>query len=276
MANSQNGWPVDKSGANQDRAPIYGNVKVPNGVLEGDVATVLRWVARRYHETVEPLVAGTCWGWFVKPIEGGSSISNHASGTAIDLNADQHPIAVAASKNMTAKQIAACHAIVKAAGGVIRWGGDYTGRPDPMHWEIVGSKAATAALAKKIRTEEDDVALTTDDINKVAAAAAKAVWATEWTNPANGRKTTAAGFQCYNDVVNANSANAGADKVITSLTPLITAGKVDVDELVAKLVGPLTTSVIASLPADRDDVTPAELQDAIVGALKILVDRPAA
>lgn len=224
MANSQNGWPVDKTGASQDRDPIYGNVKVPNGVLGGDVTTVLRWVAKRYHETVEPLVAGTCWGWFVKQIEGGSSISNHASGTAIDLNADQHPIGVAATKNFTAAQIAACHAIVKAAGGVIRWGGDYTGRPDPMHWEIVGSKAATAALAKKIRSEEDDVPLTDAEINKVAAAAAKAVWATEWTNPANGKKTTAAGFQSYNDVVNDNAAN----KVITTLSPLIATGRADV------------------------------------------------
>lgn len=165
MATSQNGWPVDKTGSSQDRNPIYGNVKVPNGVRKGDVATVLRWVAERYNATVEPLVAGTCWGWFVKSIEGSKSISNHASGTAIDLNADQHPMGVAASKNFTAKQIAACHAIVKAAGGVIRWGGDYTGRPDPMHWEIVGSAAATAALAKKIM--EDDVALTAADWTKL-------------------------------------------------------------------------------------------------------------
>lgn len=157
MPNSQNGWPVDRSGANQDRNPIYGSVRVPNGVLKGDVAVVLRWVAKRYHETVEPLRAGTCWGWFVKSIEGSSSISNHASGTAIDLNADQHPMGVSASKNMSAKEIAACRAIVKASGGVVRWGGDYSGRPDPMHWEIVGSKAATAALAKKIRNEEDEL-----------------------------------------------------------------------------------------------------------------------
>lgn len=158
MANSQNGWPVDKTGASQDRNPIYGNVKVPNGVLAGDVATVLRWVAKRFHETVQPLVAGTCWGWFVKSIEGSTSISNHASGTAIDLNADQHPMGVAASTNFTPAQIAACHAIVKAAGGVIRWGGDYTGRPDPMHWEIVGSRSAVAAFAKTIgSTEEDDM-----------------------------------------------------------------------------------------------------------------------
>lgn len=175
MSNSQNGWPVDKSGANQDRNPIYGSVKVPNGVLKGDVAVVLRYVAKRYHETVEPLRGGTCWGWFVKPIEGSASISNHASGTAIDLNADQHPMGVAASKTFSAKEIAACRAIVKACDGAVRWGGDYSGRPDSMHWEVVGSKAATAALAKKIRAavapqpQEDDVELSDHIGNKAYA-----------------------------------------------------------------------------------------------------------
>jgi len=163
MAKSQNGWPVDQTGANQDRNPIYGDVKVPNGVLKGDVAIVLRWVAERFHETVEPLAGGTCWGWYVKSIEGSTSISNHASGTAIDLNADQHPMGVAASKTFTAAQIGACHAIIKACGGVVRWGGDYTGRPDPMHWEIVGTRTQVAALAARIQRGELPMALSDTD-----------------------------------------------------------------------------------------------------------------
>jgi hypothetical protein len=154
MANSQNGWPVDTSGAKQDRDPIYPGIAVPNGVLSGDVATVLRWVARRWNDTVEPLVAGSCWGWFVKKIEGSSTISNHASGTAIDLNASRHPMGRPVSENMSVKQIAACHALEAASGGVVRWGGDFS-RPDPMHWEIVGSESATAALARKIESEGD-------------------------------------------------------------------------------------------------------------------------
>lgn len=167
VATSQNGWPVDTTGAHQDRDPIYGNVKVPNGVLEGDVATVFRWVAERYHKTVEPLVAGTCWGWFVKTIIGSATISNHASGTAIDLNADQHALGTKASASMTDRQIDACHAIVTAADGVIRWGGDYTGRPDPMHWEIVGTKSETAAFARKIRSEGDDMPITNADVDTI-------------------------------------------------------------------------------------------------------------
>jgi hypothetical protein len=180
VVNSQNGWPVDRTGAGQDRSPIHGAVTVPNGVLKGDVAVVLRWVARQFDETVEPLKAGTCWGWFVKNIEGSASISNHASGTAIDLNADRHPMGVAASKTFTAKQVAACRAIETAAGGVVRWGGSYSGRPDSMHWEINAPAAKVKAFADKIRSEEDDMGLTADDkkwISAQIATIAEQVWA---------------------------------------------------------------------------------------------------
>ena len=149
MPLSQNGWPV-ASAEEQDRDPIFGNVKVPNGVLKGDVAIIFRYVAKRFDETVESLRAGTCWGWFVKKIEGSNTYSNHASGTAIDLNADRHPMGIPASQNMTPRQIAACRQIVADCEGVIRWGGDYSGRPDPMHWEINAGKTAVHNLAGKL------------------------------------------------------------------------------------------------------------------------------
>lgn len=155
MSTSQNGWPVDRSGASQDRGPLVRDITVPNGVLAGDVAVVFRWLARQFDARVEQLMKGSCWGWFVKPIEGSQTISNHASGTAVDLNADKHPMGVSASKTFTTGQIAACHAILAEADGVLRWGGDYTGRPDPMHWEIVGSAAQVRALANKIGSGED-------------------------------------------------------------------------------------------------------------------------
>lgn len=163
---SQNGWPVvDKAAC--DLGPLIPGIVVPNGVLAGDVAVVFRWLADRYDDVVEHLVPGTCWGWFVKTIEGGDSISNHASATAIDLNADQHPMGQAAAKSFSAGQIMECRAIVKAAGGVLRWGGDYSGRPDSMHWEINASAAAVKALAAKLRKQDD---VTNDDIDKIADA----------------------------------------------------------------------------------------------------------
>lgn len=160
---SQNGWAVDETGAGQDRTAVAG-VTFPNGVRRGDVATVLLYVATRYHHEVEPLRAGTCWGWYVKGIEGSTAISNHASGTAIDLNADRHPLGVAGTH--TPAQVAAIHRIVADCRHVVRWGGDYTGRKDPMHFEIVGTEGATAALAHDIL----EAPVTPAEIDAVATA----------------------------------------------------------------------------------------------------------
>lgn len=164
MSKSQNGWPVVAKSA-CDLEPLIPGIVVPNGVLAGDVAVVFRWLADRYDDVVEHLVPGTCWGWFVKTIEGGDSISNHASATAIDLNADKHPMGQAAAKSFSAGQIMECRAIVKAAGGVLRWGGDYSGRPDSMHWEINASAAAVKALAAKLK--EAHVPLTPTDVELI-------------------------------------------------------------------------------------------------------------
>lgn len=171
MANSQNGWPVDRTGAQQDRSAVAG-VTFPNGVRRGDVATVLHYVAYRFHREVEPLHAGWCWGWYVKNIEGSSAISNHASGTAIDLNAPSHPIGRRGT--FSAAKVRAIRRILADCDGVVRWGGDYTGRADEMHFEIIKGAAAVAALARKIRAEENPV---TQPAPPTAAQVADAVWA---------------------------------------------------------------------------------------------------
>jgi hypothetical protein len=242
MTKSQNGWPVATAGQ-QDTAPIYGAVTVPNGVLKGDVAVVLREVARRFHTTVEPLVKNTCWGWYVKPIEGSSTVSNHASGTAVDLNADQHPMGVSASHNFSTTQIKACHAIVAAMDGVVRWGGDYTGRPDPMHWEIVGTAAATKKLAAKITAEreDDDMPLTSND--------GKTIWNTDaipnppFRSDAKTNKTTTADFalgDVWNRIGAIQTTLAAQSKTIAAL-----ASKDNVDE------GQIITGILAGLGAEQ-------------------------
>jgi len=150
MPNSQNGWPVATT-TQQDDEPLIGSIEVPNGVLKGNVAVIFRWLATEYNKRVEPLQAGECWGWFVKKIEGSNSYSNHASGTAVDFNAPDNPMGVPTKKVMTAAQIAECHNLEDESNDVLRWGGDYVTRPDAMHWEIVGSRAAASKLAKKIK-----------------------------------------------------------------------------------------------------------------------------
>lgn len=169
MANSQNGWPVDTTGASQDRGEVAG-VSFPNGVRKGDVATVLHYVARRFNAEVERLMLGSCWGWFDRPVRGASSISNHASGTAIDFNAPKHPLGAVGT--FSAAQRTAIAKILRDCDGVVRWGGNYSGRKDEMHFEIIGNAAQVKALANKINNPpEDDMPSVDDLVNGIAKAA---------------------------------------------------------------------------------------------------------
>lgn len=147
MPNSQNGWPV--AGHSQMFDGKVLGVEFPNGFLAGDVEVIFKWLITQLNNRVEKIDNGGCWGWFVKTIEGGSSISNHASGTAIDYNAPNHPMGVRNTYSVNDR--AEIHSILRYLEGVVRWGGDYTGRADDMHFEINAGRAAVKRVADKIR-----------------------------------------------------------------------------------------------------------------------------
>lgn len=155
MSTSQNGYKAgDRDEIGIETATVPGTpVQLP--IRKGDVTAVLLYVAERFHKEVQPLRAGWCWGYAYRPVRGQTTtLSNHASGTAIDLNAPNFPRGVRTSSCMTAKQIAACRKIVRDCDGVIRWGGDYHTTPDAMHFEIDANVTRLAALARKIESEK--------------------------------------------------------------------------------------------------------------------------
>lgn len=153
MDASQNGWTCDPA--------QIARYSLPGGEValrKGDVSVVLLWCANRWHETVEPLRWPGVWGYAQRLISGSSSaISNHASGTAIDINAPEHPMGTDPRANFTPAHIAAVHAICAYCEGAVRWGGDYTGRKDGMHLEINAGAQAVARIANKIRGQVDPV-----------------------------------------------------------------------------------------------------------------------
>lgn len=126
-------------------------------VRKGPCGELLMWAAGRWHHEVEPLVPGTCWGFAERDIRGSTEISNHASGTAIDLNAPQHPLGTDPAANFTPAQIAAIRRIVADSDGALRWGGDYVGRKDGMHVEINAPEGHVAGVLAQV-TGGDDVA----------------------------------------------------------------------------------------------------------------------
>ena len=160
MAVSQNGWKANDRGV-VSRRQVPGtdvSLTVRNGI-PGDL---LIWVAEQVHKRVEPISNGRGavddWGYAERPIRGGTELSNHASGTAIDLNATKHPLGKA--NTFTTKQQAEIRRIIAETGGAVRWGGDYKGRKDDMHFEIdanaAGVNRAWKAIQAKQQTKEDD------------------------------------------------------------------------------------------------------------------------
>lgn len=164
MVNSQNGWPASADRAEIDVQPFaVDSVSFPGGVRAGSVAAVLGHVAREFHARVEPLTEGWCWGHNYRPVPGSSVVSNHGSGTAIDVNAPRHPLGE--SGTFSAPQKRAIRAILKQVGGVVRWGGDYTGRKDEMHFEIDADQAAVDRVAATLTNQEDeDMSALTDTV----------------------------------------------------------------------------------------------------------------
>lgn len=150
MLVSQNGYDVADAHLIATMTVPGTQVKIP--VLNSAAGRLLIAAAGRWNAEVEPLVAGWCWGFAVRTVRGSATdVSNHASGTAIDLNAPRHPLGTQPSASLTLKQIAAIHRIVDDYAPCLRWGGDYGdptragvpgSRPDVMHIEVIASDAA--------------------------------------------------------------------------------------------------------------------------------------
>lgn len=136
MAASQNGWVANQIDRTESQQVPGTDVKLR--VRKDAPGLLLLEVAAAFDRLVEDIDNGRGelddWGYAERPIRGGSELSNHASGTAIDLNAPRHPLGVEGT--FSAEQVTRIREILAVTGGVVRWGGDYTGRKDEMHFEI--------------------------------------------------------------------------------------------------------------------------------------------
>jgi len=139
MATSYNGWP-----ASPDKAEIgvVASDVFPGGAKAGDVTIVLGYVARQLDARVEPCVDGWNWGYTYKAnVNNPSQLSCHASGTAIDWNAPDHPNG--SSGTFTQAQRGTIYQILDEVQGAVSWLEGY----DEMHFEICVNAADLAQVA---------------------------------------------------------------------------------------------------------------------------------
>src|SRR5687767_14269420 len=114
MAASQNGWGAnDRSVVSRRTIP---GTEVGLTVRNGPAGDLLLEVASHFDRYVQDIdnARGALddWGYAERPIRGARALSNHASGTAIDLNATKWPLGVSPSANLNDEQINRVRAIV--------------------------------------------------------------------------------------------------------------------------------------------------------------------
>lgn len=144
MATSYNGWPAspDQSAIGVVKFGDAAGFPFPGGVKSGDVWTVLGYVMTQLHERVEPCVSGWCWGYTYKAnVNNPSQLSCHASGTACDWNAPDHPNG--SSGTFSQAQRGTIYAILDEVQGAVDWLEGY----DEMHFEIAVDASTLARIA---------------------------------------------------------------------------------------------------------------------------------
>lgn len=151
MSTSYNGWPASPTLPTRVITPVAG---VSFRIADNDnVAAVFTYLAQQYNARVEPLAGGTPddWGFAYRADRNDpSSLSCHASGTAVDFNATKHPNGVKGT--FTDAQLAQMKAIKAELDNTVQCGEFYLHTTDGMHWEINVPPGGLRDIGAKLRT----------------------------------------------------------------------------------------------------------------------------
>ena len=149
LLTSYNGYPASK---NPDE------IKIKSYPVKGtdcklrcaeSVGPLLAAFAAEFHELIEPIDNGGLddWGYAFRMVRGTTDkLSNHSSGTAIDLNATRHALGKVGT--FPAEKVPMIRALAKKYG--LKWGGDYVNRKDEMHFEVEVSATKAKELITKL------------------------------------------------------------------------------------------------------------------------------
>ena len=152
MLTSYNGWPASKDQAEigVKPFPIKGTaIKIR---CAKDAGPLLAAFAAEFHALIEPIDEGKLddWAYAFRMVRGTTDkLSNHSSGTAIDLNATRHALGKVGT--FPAEKVPMIRALAKKYG--LKWGGDYVNRKDEMHFEVEVSAAKAKALIASLGLE---------------------------------------------------------------------------------------------------------------------------
>lgn len=137
------GWPVNRSA---DMATVRTARSGVPFVVHRDIAPIVKWlvdeVERRGYMIHTPGQTPDDWSYNNRPIRGSNRPSNHSWGLAIDIDATQYPLG-------SRKRLPSWIVELFRAHG-FDYGGDWTSRPDPMHFEFNGWPSDARRIREQI------------------------------------------------------------------------------------------------------------------------------
>jgi hypothetical protein len=140
MLTSYNGWPASKDQAEIKVRPFaIAGTELKYGA-QNTPGLYLLDLPQNFMQLIEPIDEGKLddWAYAFRMVRGTTDkLSCHSSGTAIDLNATQHALGKVGT--FPAAKVPMIQALAKKYG--LRWGGDYRGRKDEMHFEVIVTKS---------------------------------------------------------------------------------------------------------------------------------------
>lgn len=135
MVTSVNRWPASPNGAEIGIREFTVNLASgPKTLQLADAAgpalvAMIEW----WDQNIEPVTQLGSYNYReIRGYEGTGKVSNHGSGTAVDINWDKHPLG--ARGTIPADKLEGLRA--RARELQLRWGGDYSGRADEHHIEV--------------------------------------------------------------------------------------------------------------------------------------------
>lgn len=135
LQRSQNGWPASPNASDIDVTEftvnlLSGQKKIKLARAAGrSLVEMIEW----WDRNIEPVTQIGGYNYReIRGYEGSGTLSNHSSGSAIDINWDKHPLAAVGT--VPADKVGVLRYEATKRG--LRWGGDYRGRKDEMHFEV--------------------------------------------------------------------------------------------------------------------------------------------
>ena len=151
---SANGWLVqsrlDPAGGVFD-IPLSGLAATVT-VRSGAPAAILGWVIEEFHRAVAPVYKGGLTGYFSAERGDPAQLTNHASGTAVDIMPNMYPDGTLDTLNRL--QMNAVLSIIDMLAPAVSWGGTLP-LPQPSHFEIAlpPTDARLEEVAARIRRQ---------------------------------------------------------------------------------------------------------------------------